>query len=99
MDKKARAKRIARATRLAVETLEPRVVLYLEQPPAAAQLRAILRKLGMGARELLRKGEAEYAELNLADASRSEASLIEAMAQHPRLIERPIVVKGERPKK
>ena len=72
--------------------IEPDISLYLEQPPSAAELRSILQKLGIGARQLLRKGEAEYRELGLKDESLSESELIEAMAKHPRLIERPIVL-------
>ena len=48
----------------------------------------------MSARGLLRKTEAEYAELNLADTSLSDEQLIQAMVKHPKLIERPIVVVG-----
>ena len=72
--------------------LEPAIVAYLDTPPDAAELRAALKMLGIGARELLRTGEDEYAQLGLDDASLSEAALIEAMTQHPRLIERPIFV-------
>jgi arsenate reductase len=72
--------------------IEPDISLYLEQPPSAAELRSILQKLGIGARQLLRKGEAEYRELGLKDESLSESELIEAMTKHPRLIERPIVL-------
>jgi arsenate reductase len=57
-------------------------------------LRAILKKLGIAARDLVRKGEAEYRELGLSDPSLDEAALIAAMAAHPRLIERPIVIAG-----
>lgn len=76
--------------------LQPTVVRYLETPPNADELRTLLGKLGISARELLRKGEDEYRELGLADASISEAQLIEAMVNHPRLIERPILVAGDR---
>ena len=72
--------------------IEPDISLYLEQPPSAAELRSILQKLGIAARQLLRKGEAEYRELGLKDESLSESELIEAMTKHPRLIERPIVL-------
>lgn len=75
---------------------EPNVRLYLEDPPDRTELRALLGKLGISARELLRKGEPEYRELGLADAGLDEAALISAMASHPRLIERPIVVSGQR---
>lgn len=76
--------------------IEPQVRLYLEQPPTADELRAILKKLGIPARALLRKGEAEYREQGLADDSLSEDALIEAMAATPKLIERPIVIAGKR---
>jgi len=75
--------------------VEPEIVLYLEQPPSQAALKRLLGKLGVGAAELVRRGEAEYKELGLS-ASSSESSLIKAMAASPRLIERPIVVRGER---
>lgn len=76
--------------------LAPKVIRYLETPPSAAQLRDLLAKLGVPARHLLRIGEDEYRALNLADASLTEEQLIEAMAAHPKLIERPILVAGER---
>lgn len=76
--------------------IEPQVVAYLEQPPSADQLRELLRKLGIGARGLLRTGEPEYAELGLADMSLDDEALIAAMVAHPVLIERPIFVHGER---
>ncbi len=76
--------------------IEPAVVLYLETPPDADTLKSLLSKLGISARDLLRKGEDAYKDNKLSDTTLSEAQLIAAMAQHPKLIERPIVVKGER---
>lgn len=76
--------------------LAPKIRLYLEEPPDAAELRSIVRKLGIPARSLLRTGETEYREQGLDDDSLSEEQLIEAMAATPRLIERPIVVAGRR---
>ena len=55
-----------------------------------------LGKLGIGARALLRTGEDEYKALGLADASLDEAQLIDAMVSHPKLIERPILVAGDK---
>ncbi|NQD91893.1 arsenate reductase (glutaredoxin) [Pseudomonas sp. CrR25] len=72
--------------------LTPTIVRYLETPPSAPQLRELLGKLGIGARQLLRSGEDEYQALNLADSGLSEEQLIDAMAAHPRLIERPILI-------
>ena len=71
--------------------LAPTVVRYLETPLDAAHLKALLGKLGISARQLLRTGEDEYKALNLADASLSEAQLIAAIAAHPKLMERPIL--------
>lgn len=76
--------------------IDPVIVLYLEHPPTKTQLQALLKKLGIGPRELLRRGEPDYAERNLADPNLSDAALIEAMVACPKLIERPIVVRGER---
>jgi arsenate reductase len=68
------------------------VVNYLETPPSADELTGLLDMLGMTPRELMRKGEPEYTELGLDDPSLDDTALIAAMAGHPRLIERPIVV-------
>jgi arsenate reductase len=76
--------------------LEPAIRLYLEDPPDAAELRDILRRLGIPPRQLLRKGEAEYREQGLADETLDDAALIAAMAATPKLIERPIVLAGKR---
>ena len=76
--------------------LSPTILLYLETPPDAAQLRELLGKLDIGARQLLRTGEDDYKTLNLADKSLSNDDLIAAMAAHPKLIERPILVAGDK---
>ena len=68
---------------------------YLETPLSAAQLRDLLAKLNISARQLLRSGEDEYKALNLADSGLTDAQLIDAMAAHPKLIERPILVAGD----
>lgn len=88
-------------SRAALELLQSRdlavsVVPYLDTPPDAATLRALLGKLGLEARQLLRTGEEIYRELNLADPTLDEDTLIAAMAAHPKLIERPIAVRGSR---
>lgn len=76
--------------------VSPEVVLYLENTPSAEDIKVLLGKLGITARELLRKGEAAYKENNLSDSSLSDKQLIAAMSTHPKLIERPIVVKGSK---
>ncbi|MFD1216129.1 arsenate reductase (glutaredoxin) [Microbulbifer celer] len=75
--------------------VEPEIVLYLETPPDKGTLKSLLKKLGIEPRALLRKGEDDYKVLNLKDPALSNDQLIEAMVAHPKLIERPIVVKGE----
>lgn len=76
--------------------IKPTIVEYLNTPPDADTLRQLLKKLGIGARDLLRKGEAEYRDNSLADPSLTDKQLIEAMVKYPKLIERPIVVKGNK---
>ena len=72
--------------------IEPEVVKYLENPPSAEELARILDLLGMEPRELMRRKEKEYRELGLDNPALTREQLIEAMVQHPRLIERPIVL-------
>ena len=76
--------------------VEPEVVLYLETPPDKTTLKSLLEKLGIEPRALLRKGEDDYKALNLKDTGLSDDALIDAMVSHPKLIERPIVVKGDK---
>lgn len=72
--------------------ITPTIVEYLKTPPSAAELDEILHQLGLEPRQLMRKNEAPYSELKLADAGLSRAALIDAMVAHPVLIERPIVL-------
>jgi arsenate reductase (glutaredoxin) len=76
--------------------IEPEVVQYLKTPPTRAELVKMIKAAGIDVRTAVRKREALYAELGLADASDDE--LLDAMAEHPILIERPFVVtpKGTR---
>lgn len=74
--------------------IETTVVKYLDTPPDKETLTSLLDMLGLEPRELMRKGEQEYADNNLADESLSRDELIDAMLKYPRLIERPIVVKN-----
>jgi len=71
--------------------IEPAVVEYLKTPPSATELEQILTQLGIEPRDLMRKKEVAYKENNLNDPALSRADLIAAMAEHPILIERPIV--------
>ncbi|WP_027016476.1 arsenate reductase (glutaredoxin) [Comamonas composti] len=72
--------------------LEPHIVDYLAQPLNADELKALIARLGVPVRELLRSKEAAYAELGLGDAGVSDEQLIAAVAAHPVLLNRPIVV-------
>ena len=78
--------------------LTPTIVEYLKDAPTKATLKTLLKELGLKPRDLMRKKEAVYKDLNLADDSKSDDELIEAMIQNPILIERPIVMtpKGAR---
>jgi arsenate reductase len=68
---------------------------YLEQPLSRAELGELARRLGRPAREWIRRGEAAYAEAGLGEAS-SEDERLAAIAAHPVLLERPILVRGAR---
>lgn len=76
--------------------IEPEVVEYLKTPPSRAELSEMIGAAGIEVRAAVRKRESLYAELDLADAS--DDQLLDAMAEHPILIERPFVVtpKGTR---
>ncbi|UXI01896.1 arsenate reductase (glutaredoxin) [Photobacterium sp. TY1-4] len=77
--------------------ITPEIVKYLEQTPSVAQLQTLLSQLGYtSARDMMRTKEELYKELGLGEAGITEAQLFEAMAAHPKLIERPIVVNGDK---
>ncbi|EKF75013.1 arsenate reductase [Alcanivorax hongdengensis A-11-3] len=76
--------------------IEPTVVRYLDDTPDAATLASLIKKLGLDrAHDLLRHKEADYKDAGLSPQS-SDKAVIEAMVSHPKLIERPIVVHGDR---
>jgi len=75
---------------------QPEVVKYLEKQPSSDEIKKILKMLGFStARELMRTKEAIYKELNLKNET-DEEKLIEAMVLHPKLIERPIIIKDDK---
>ena len=76
--------------------IEPRIVEYLKTPPSREELEAILARLGMQPRDLMRKKEKIYKELGLDNPDLSRDQLIDAMLENPILIERPIVVFGDK---
>jgi arsenate reductase len=84
-------------SRKVLETLrnaghEPTVIEYLKTPPTRAELLDLLKQMNMGPREILRRKGTLYEELGLADPQVSEVAILDAIDQHPILIERPIVV-------
>ncbi|WP_067514579.1 arsenate reductase (glutaredoxin) [Endozoicomonas ascidiicola] len=78
--------------------ITPEIILYLETPPNADNIKELLGQLEISARELLRKGEPDFKDNNLKDTSLSDEQLIDFMCQFPKLIERPIVVNGSKAK-
>mgnify|MGYP000001015541 FL=1 len=75
--------------------VEPEVLLYLENIPTANELKELLSKLGISPMQLIRKGEKDWKE-NYKGKELSDEQIIEAMITHPKLIERPIVVKDNK---
>ncbi len=75
--------------------IEPEIIRYLDTPPTIEELTALLEKLDMKPRELMRTKETIYKELGLGGVE-EDSKLIEAMVVHPKLIERPIVIRGDR---
>ena len=73
--------------------IEANVIKYLETPPDRTTIIDLLDMLGLEPRDLMRKGEAEYKDNNLADESLTDDDLVDALIKYPKLIERPIVVK------
>lgn len=76
--------------------VEPEIVLYLETPPSSKELETVIKQLGIEPRALLRKGEEAYKTSGLADTSISDKAIIQAMVEHPKLIERPVVISGSK---
>ena len=75
--------------------VEPVIVDYLRNPPSEEELRRVIRLLGIPARDLVRKEESAYRERDLA-RQKDERALIEAMALEPSLIQRPVVISGDK---
>ena len=76
--------------------LNPTIIKYLETPPNREELTEVLDKLGLPAEQIVRKGEALFKELGLKEKTLSNDQWIDLLVEHPRLIERPIVVHNDR---
>ena len=76
--------------------VSPDVVLYLENPPTTDEIALLTKKLGVGIREIMRSGEAVYKELGAGNPALEEGELTQMVADNPILLERPIVVNGDR---
>lgn len=85
------------AVRLVRESGQPfKTINYYEQPFTKGLLKTLLRKAGLGVRDVLRAKEDLYKSLKLADQTLSDDHLLDQMIQHPDLIQRPLVEKGEK---
>ncbi len=76
--------------------IEPSIVKYLESPLNKSMIKDLLTKLNVEVRAIMRSGEDAYKELNLSNTELDEQTLINAIVEHPKLLERPIVVKGNK---
>lgn len=78
--------------------IEPEVVEYLKTPPTRADMQKLLGDMGMKPRDILRRRGTPYEELNLDNPALTDAQILDALGQHPILMERPVVVtaKGTR---
>ena len=78
------------------KNIDINIIEYLKTPPDISQLKQILKKLGYEPRQLMRKSEQIYKDLDLGNENKTAEDLVIAMAQNPILIERPIVLSGEK---
>ncbi|MCK5576023.1 MAG: arsenate reductase (glutaredoxin) [Sphingomonadales bacterium] len=83
---------------LEAKGVTPEVKLYLDDAPTMAEIDDVLTKLGMEPRDAMRTKEDVYKELNLGNEGLSRDDLVKAMSENPKLIERPIVINGDKAK-
>ena len=76
--------------------IEPDIVDYLDEPPSAEELKRVIGLLGVTARDLLRTTEQVYKDADLDDDSLSDDEIIDAICEYPALLQRPIVIFGDR---
>ncbi|MEX0619533.1 MAG: arsenate reductase (glutaredoxin) [Pseudohongiellaceae bacterium] len=73
----------------------PEIVLYLDTPPTVEELKQLLNKLGMSVRDIIRTTESEYEELGLDDETLDEEIVLDILSRHPKLLQRPVLIKGD----
>ena len=76
--------------------VNPDIVLYLDNPPTVATLKSLVDKLGVSIFDIVRKGESVYAELGLKQREVDENEMMQIISENPKLLERPIVVNGDK---
>lgn len=76
--------------------ISPEIIYYLETPPSTEDLKTLLSKLDLKLQDILRRSEDDFDELGLDDETLSEEIVLDLLQKHPHLLQRPIVVKGDR---
>ena len=71
--------------------IEPEIIEYLKTPPATETLEELLGKLGLEARDIVRTGEAEFKEADIDLSAADDDTILELIAEHPKVLQRPIV--------
>ena len=75
---------------------EYEIVDYINTPPTVEELKSLAKKMGVSAKDFIRRNESIFKELDLKPFLDNDAILYKHMSENPKLIERPIIVKGER---
>lgn len=76
--------------------VSPEIIYYLETPPSSEDLKSLLKKLGLQLQDIIRRSEDDFDELGLDDETLSEEIVLDLLQKHPHLLQRPIVVKGDK---
>ncbi len=76
--------------------VNPEIIYYLETPPSIENLKSLLGKLGLQLHDIIRRSEDDFGELGLDDGTLSDEIVLDLLQKHPQLLQRPIVVKGDK---
>ncbi len=76
--------------------VNPKIIYYLETPPSSEEIKSLLAKLGLKLKDIIRRSEDDFDELGLDDDTLSEEIVLDLLQKHPHLLQRPIVVKGDK---